>query len=280
MRGDGYLSSDLSFGVPLGRSGADDEYENNILTRCTSGSVCRLGICPRLGRGDDHRRYGSSCRAPVVILTDAKRRRPLPNTQPTPKAITRSTTSPPGNIKLTANAGGFKLAAKTNVLVVDDGLTVIDLKLIANAAGSVVTANPRPRAKFSFSVEFTVNGKTSKFYAQEVAGLEQTNEIEYRHGNDKVFSTVKTPGLIKAPEVTLKKGFGVKDDTFFKWDQQQSRNDIVRGTVVINLLDEKGGTTMSWTLTNAFPKKLTGINRSGDAFETVVLAHEGLTIKK
>jgi phage tail-like protein len=188
-----------------------------------------------------------------------------------------------GTYKLVVNAGGFKVATKTNVLVVDDGLTVIDLTLVVNtnagSGGSPVTS-PWPQPKFSFSVEFTVGGKTSKFYAQEVAGLEQTNEIEYRHGNDKVFSTVIPPGLIKAPDVTLKKGFGVKDDTFFKWDQQQSRNDIVRGTVVINLLDEKGGTTMSWTLTNAFPKKLTGINRSRDAFETVVIAHDGLTIKK
>lgn len=185
-----------------------------------------------------------------------------------------------GTYKLNANAGGFKLATKTNVLVVDDGLTTVDLTLIANAGGSVVKADPWPKPKFSFSVEFTVNGKTSKFYVQEVAGLENVNEIEYRHGNDKVFSTVKTPGLLKAPEVTLKKGNFGKDDTFLRWYDQRLQNVIQHGTVVINLLDETGRATMSWTLTNAFPKKLTGANQALGQFETIVLAHEGLTIKK
>lgn len=188
-----------------------------------------------------------------------------------------------GTYKLTANAGGFKLATKANVVVVDDDTTTVDIKLdvnpIAGSGGSTVTS-PWPQPKFSFSVEFTVNGKTSKFYAQEVAGLEDVNEIEYRHGGDKVFSTQKMPGLTTPPDVTLKKGNFGKDDTFLKWYDQRLQNDIVRGTVVIKLLDEKGGTTMSWTLANAFPKKLIGVDQAKGLFETVVIGHEGLTIAK
>ena len=183
-----------------------------------------------------------------------------------------------GTYKLVVNAGGFKSATKTNVLVVDDGLTVVDLKLIANA---VVAANPWPQPKFSFLVEFTVNGKTSKFNAQEVTGLENANEIEYRHGNDKQFSTVKTPGLKAFPDVILKKSVFVTDDTFFEWHKQVVQgNAVVRGTIVIKLLDEKGGTTMSWTLTKAFPKKFQGVNQATNSVETITIAHEGLTIAK
>ncbi|HMT09674.1 MAG TPA: phage tail protein, partial [Pyrinomonadaceae bacterium] len=188
-----------------------------------------------------------------------------------------------GPSKLTANAVGFKLATKTNVLVVDDGLTVIDLTLAVNSTagsgGSTVTS-PWPQPKFSFSVEFTVNGKTSKLYAQEVSGLEEANEIEYRHGNDKVFSTLKMPGLKGHGDITLKKGNFVNDDTFVKWYDQRLQNVIQHGTVVISLLDEKGGVTMSWTLKNAFPQRMIGANLALGQFETIVLAHEGLSIKK
>ncbi len=182
-----------------------------------------------------------------------------------------------GTYKLVVNAVGFKLATKTNVLVVNDGLTVVDLKLIANA---VVAANPWPQPKFSFLVEFTVNGKTSKFNAQEVTGLEnEANEIEYRHGNDKQFSTVKTPGLKAFPDVILKKAVFVTDNTFFEWHRQVVQgNALERGTVVIRLLDEKGGTTMSWMLTKAFPKKIQGVNQTTGSVETITITHEGLTI--
>ncbi|MEQ1923317.1 MAG: phage tail protein [Pyrinomonadaceae bacterium] len=185
-----------------------------------------------------------------------------------------------GTYKLVVNAGGFKPATKTNVLVVDDGLTVVELKLISNA---VVTANPWPQPKFAFSVEYTVNGKTSKFNAQEVTGLEnEANEIEYRHGNDKQFSTVKTPGLKAFADVTLKKGsFADDGKTLYEWYRSiRADANPIRGTIIIKLLDEDGDPTMVWTLKNAFPKKLTGINQATGSVETITIAHEGLSIVK
>lgn len=59
-------------------------------------------------------------------------------------------------------------------------------------------------------------------------------------------------------------------------------NTIKRETVTIQLLDEQGSPTMSWTLTNAWPTKVTGTDlKSGTnevAIESMELAHEGLTI--
>lgn len=183
-----------------------------------------------------------------------------------------------GTYKLVVNAGGFKLATKTNVLVVDDGLTVIDLTLIANAAGSVVTADPWPQAKFSYSVEYTVGGKTSRFNVQEVAGL-TVEEPEYRADNKATKPPPNMPAIAKYGEVMLKKAIFVRDLTFFEWNRQVAQgNTIVRGTVVINLLDEKGSPTMSWTLTNAFPKKIQGVNQATGSVETIIIIHEGLTI--
>ena len=88
--------------------------------------------------------------------------------------------------------------------------------------------------------------------------------------------------LRELKNVTLKKGIFVNDNNFWKWYDAIEMNLIKRETVVIELLDEKGGTTMSWTLSNAWPTKITGTDMKSDANEVAVesieLAHEGLTI--
>lgn len=189
-----------------------------------------------------------------------------------------------GTYKLVVNAGGFKLATKTNVLVVDDGLTVIDLKLIANAVGNVVTANPWPQPKFRFEVEYTVNSKTSRFNVQDVAGLD-VNEPEYRAENKANNAPPNVPGWFGRGDITLKKGVFARDSAFFEWyrqiaDAMADGKRPVRGTVVVNLLDENGDKTMSWTLKNAFPKTMTGLNQATGSVETIIITHEGLTIAK
>ena len=61
-------------------------------------------------------------------------------------------------------------------------------------------------------------------------------------------------------------------------------NTIKRSTVVISLLDEAGKPTMIWTLTNAWPTKITGTDLKSDgnevAVESIELAHEKLSIVK
>lgn len=138
-----------------------------------------------------------------------------------------------------------------------------------------------PLPKFYFKVTLGSQDNTTSF--QEVSGLDtETQPIEYRHGDNKVFSTIKMPGIVKTGNVTLKKGVFVNDNNFWKWYDAIEMNLIKRETVVIELLDEKGGTTMSWTLTNAWPTKITGTDLKSDAnevaVETLEIAHEGLTI--
>ena len=59
-------------------------------------------------------------------------------------------------------------------------------------------------------------------------------------------------------------------------------NTIKRKPVTIRLLDEAGAPTMVWTLANAWPTKITStdLKSTGNevAVETIVIAHEGLTI--
>lgn len=53
--------------------------------------------------------------------------------------------------------------------------------------------------------------------------------------------------------------------------------------MTISLLDEKGAPTMVWKLANAWPTKISGTDLKANgnevAVETVVFAHEGVTIQ-
>jgi phage tail-like protein len=137
-----------------------------------------------------------------------------------------------------------------------------------------------PLPKFYFKVE--VEGGIEASF-QEVSGLDvETDVVEYRHGDSPEFSTIKMPGLRKASDVTLKKGTFTGDVDFFDWFNEIKLNTIERKTVQIMLLNENGDSEIIWTLTNAFPKQIQGTDLSSQssdvAVETLVLAHEGLTV--
>lgn len=149
------------------------------------------------------------------------------------------------------------------------------------ATDSATQDNVWPLPKFYFTVKLGSQDNTASF--QEVSGLEtETQIIEYRHGNSKQFSTTKMPGIAKFGNIILKRGVFVKDNNFFRWYDAIKMNTIKRETVTIQLLDESGKPAMTWTLTNAWPTKISGIDLKSDgnevAIETLELAHEGLTI--
>lgn len=138
-----------------------------------------------------------------------------------------------------------------------------------------------PLPKFSFAVKV---GDSDAMSCQEVSGLDvESQAIEYRAGDSKTFSVLKMPGIKKYSDVTLKKGMFKSDNKLFTWFNQNTMNTIERKAVTISLLDEKGGEVFIWKLLNAFPIKVTGtdLKSTGNevAVETVVIAHEGLTIE-
>lgn len=138
-----------------------------------------------------------------------------------------------------------------------------------------------PLPKFYFSVDLGGGMELASF--QEVMGLDiESQIIEYRHGDSPQWSTIKMPGIIKSSNVTLKKGILVKDDQFYNWYSSIEMNTVKRTTVAIKLLDEEGNPTITWTLQNAWPTKITGTNLNADgnevAIETIEIAHEGLVI--
>lgn len=137
-----------------------------------------------------------------------------------------------------------------------------------------------PLPSFSFQVTW---GSVAKLAFQEVSGLDtETQVIEYRHSNSPAYSTIKMPGIKKFGNITMKKGVFVQDNGFWNWYSQIKMNTIKRIGVVVQLLDESSKPTMTWTLINAWPTKISSPTLKSDgnevAIQTIEIAHEGLTI--
>jgi phage tail-like protein len=145
--------------------------------------------------------------------------------------------------------------------------------------GSKQSTTVWPLPKFYFQVKWD----SAVLSFEEVSGLDvEAQPIEYRHGDSPVFSAIKMPGLKKYGNVTMKKGVFKSDNKFWDWFNQIKMNTVKRVPVTISLLDEEGNPTMVWTLTNAWPTKITGTDLKAEgnevAVETIEVAHEGLTI--
>ena len=140
--------------------------------------------------------------------------------------------------------------------------------------------NNWPLPKFYFMVDW---GSHSNIPFQEVSGLNiEAQPITYRHGNSPVFSEINMPGIVKNSNVTMKKGVFANDNSFWDWYNKIKMNTIERQNVVIKLLDEAGNPTMTWTLNNAWPTKISSTDLKSDgnevAVESIEIMHEGLTI--
>jgi len=145
--------------------------------------------------------------------------------------------------------------------------------------GSAQSATVWPIPKFRFEVKW--DSDVMSF--QEVSGLDvDAQPIEYRHGDSPAFSVIKMPGIKKYGNITMKKGVFAKDNKFWDWFNQIKMNTIKRIPITISLLDEGGAPTMVWTLTNAWPTKITGTDLKAEgnevAVETIEVAHEGIEI--
>jgi phage tail-like protein len=147
----------------------------------------------------------------------------------------------------------------------------------------MATPRTNPYSNFNFVVE--VDGAEVGGFS-EVGGLDSENTpIEYREGADATNAVRKLPGIEKYSMVQLKRG--ITGSTYF-WEWRKLVRDGLSGfppyrTVTIKLLDDKHDkVAMTWTLTNAWPSKLTGpsLNAKGNdiAIEQLDLCHDRLDV--
>ncbi|HMV67486.1 MAG TPA: phage tail protein [Myxococcota bacterium] len=145
--------------------------------------------------------------------------------------------------------------------------------------------NKNPYSNFNFIVE--IDGDEIAAFS-EVSGLDSENTpIEYREGADATNAPRKLPGIEKYPNATLKRGI-TGSTALWSWRQEVRDGGSSfppSRTVVVKLLNEqhdKGNPAMTWTLTNAWPTKLSGpqLNAKGNdyAVETLELCYDRLDI--
>jgi len=116
---------------------------------------------------------------------------------------------------------------------------------------------------------------------RECSGLDATSDpIEYREGNEKVFTARKLPGLTKHSNIVLK--WGITDDaSLFEWRKKVIDGKTERKNGSIVLMDTDGEEKLRWNFVNAWPSKWSGptFNATANevAIESIEIAHEGVT---
>ncbi|WP_235299105.1 phage tail protein [Portibacter marinus] len=133
---------------------------------------------------------------------------------------------------------------------------------------------------------FTVDLGSGPIAFQEVTGLDMENDhMEYRSGDDPEFVTLKRAGLRKTGTVSFKKGVFTGDTDV--WDNYKTiiddKNYYSQSTPVdltVTLLDESGGTVITWTIAKAVAIKMTNGDLKSEenaiAIEQIDFVHSGI----
>lgn len=135
-----------------------------------------------------------------------------------------------------------------------------------------------PYHKYNFKVEITDKGELG---FSEVSGGEMSMEpIEYREGQFTNSSAIKSQGIVKYSNVTLKYGLTDNKELYEWFNSAQTQTIEPKEVKIILLGDDHKEEKTSWTLTNAFPIKiaLSDFNATGNepAIESVELACDSI----
>ncbi len=125
--------------------------------------------------------------------------------------------------------------------------------------------NEYPIPVYRFRV--SVGGESMAF--SEVSGLDIGVEtITYKDGLGKKHM----PGQESDVNITLKRGLVRKKSELYDWINSINLNLIDKRDITVSLIDPEsdGGALVTWTVTNAFPKKLTAPSFNGGSNEASV----------
>ena len=137
-----------------------------------------------------------------------------------------------------------------------------------------------------YNFEVVINGISDDGTAvkgsfAEASGLEVSIQpIEYRNGAEEI-TTRKIPGLMKFPNIVLKRGI-LGDVALWNWIQQAMDGKVVRTEGSVVLLDENKQEVMRWNFKRGWPCKWTGpglnAKNSEIGMESLEICHEGLQL--
>jgi phage tail-like protein len=144
----------------------------------------------------------------------------------------------------------------------------------------VAVQRDNPYPNHNFEVDIVGVSDTIGFSEVDLPAGE-IEVIEYREGNESS-RTRKLPGLVKYPNVTMKRGI-TGNLELFDWWKAARDGQLLRRDVTITLLDEQRQEVQRWRLRDAWPAKIEAgpLNAQGNevAIETLELAHEGFEIE-
>ncbi|MDJ0703446.1 MAG: phage tail protein [Leptolyngbyaceae cyanobacterium MO_188.B28] len=126
-------------------------------------------------------------------------------------------------------------------------------------------------------------GDNDSIAFSEVSGLSIEYEtITYKDGLSYRDGAKHMPGLKTPVSLTLQKGIVRSDSYLFDWLSTVKLNTVEKRDIRIDLLNENGEPTVSWTVQDAFPKKLDvpSFNASSNevAIENLELMASNLTV--
>ena len=107
-----------------------------------------------------------------------------------------------------------------------------------------------------FYYRVTIGGEDSIAFS-EVSGLNfQYETITYKDGLSYKDGPKYMPGFFNVVNLTLQKGIVPADSFLLDWFKTIRLNTVEKRDVRIDLLNENGEATASWTAKDAFPTKL------------------------
>src|SRR3974390_1627278 len=135
-----------------------------------------------------------------------------------------------------------------------------------------------PLRGYNFKLEI---GSGFRAGFRECSGLDTTSDpVDYREGDEKVFTNRKLPGQTKYSNITLKRGI-TDDHSLWDWRKKTIDGKTERQNGSIVLMDEAGEEKLRWNFVNGWPTKWSGpsFNATANevAIETLEIVHEGVT---
>ena len=130
-----------------------------------------------------------------------------------------------------------------------------------------------------FYYRVTIAGEDAIAFS-EVSGLSIEYEtITYKDGMSYRDGEKHMPGMMSPVNLTLQKGIVKKDSFLFEWISTVKLNTVEKRDVRIDLLDETGAAVVSWTVTDAFPKKLDAPSFNASSNEVAIESLELMATK-
>ncbi len=130
--------------------------------------------------------------------------------------------------------------------------------------------------------EVTIDGIDSIAFS-EVSGLTIEYEtITYKDGLSYKHGAIHMPGMGTPVNLTLKKGVFSGDSKLYDWLSTIKLNKVTKKDVTVTLKDENDEPVATWTVKNAFPKKMDApsFNATSNevAIESLDLMADDLTV--